>query len=350
VSVWVGVGAFAAARHLSCWRDPRWDDAEDWRVGTAAGFQTPAMVCPRGCYDELARRELVTRTSLFGSALVRVKFAFETETCPTCGSRLVGECGRCEQRVLAPVSDRCRFCGLPQPWSPERRSTARRTRSRPWRFDARDPAVLVHAAPGRGELLIVEGDVTSVAVDAVVSNDDVDGRMYTVIASSIKAVAGPDVERQSIAQGPFPLGEAWYTDAGALPAPIRGIIHVAAMDRRGGSDSGTLVRCALAALEEARRQRLTSLAIAAFGTGPRGRQQKLIDLDDWLAAVGEAIVHEFASWDVVPGRAPLSVLFVLYDPPRFEESAKRLWSAASAAAAALPGVRAHAPPVFGELA
>jgi hypothetical protein len=170
----------------SGWRDPRWREAMEWRGTAAGGFHTPAKVCPRGCVHEVARRELVTRTSLWGHALVRVRFAFETETCPRCGSRLVDRCGRCGEMILAPVRDRCRFCGLPQSWSPERLATARRTRPRPWRQDdARDPAISICTVPGRGELLVIEGDVTTVAVDGVVSNDDVDGRMYSVIASTI---------------------------------------------------------------------------------------------------------------------------------------------------------------------
>lgn len=316
------------------WRDPRWREAMEWRGTAAGGFQTPAKVCPRGCVHEVARRELVTRTSLWGKAQVRVRFAFETETCPRCGSRLVDRCGRCGERILAPVRDRCRFCGLPQSWSPERLATARRTRPRPWRKDdARDPAISICTVLGRGELLVIEGDVTTMAVDGVVSNDDVDGRMYSVIASTIKSVAGPDVERQSIAQGPFPRGEAWYTDAGALPAPIRGIIHVAVMDRHGATDRDTLVQCVVSAVEEARRQRLTSLAIAAFGTGPRGPQLKLIDLEEWLALAGPAIARQFASWPVEEGREPLSVLIVLYETPDFDAQVRHLRDAVDGPAA-----------------
>lgn len=173
-------------------------------------------------------------------------------------------------------------------------------------------------ALGRGELLVVDGDVTSIAVDGIVSNDDVDGRMYTVIASSIKVAAGADVERQSIAQGPFPRGEAWFTDAGALPPPITGIIHVAAMDRRGNTDVDTIVKCIESALEEARKQHLTSLAIAAFGTGPRGSGPKLIDLPEWLAVVGKTIVSRLNSWEPEDRGTELAVLIVLYEPADFD--------------------------------
>jgi O-acetyl-ADP-ribose deacetylase (regulator of RNase III) len=164
-------------------------------------------------------------------------------------------------------------------------------------------------------LFVIDGDITSVAVDGVVSNDDVDGRMYTVIASSIKAGAGPDVERQSIAQGPFRRGDAWHTDAGTLSSPIRLVIHIAAMDRRGDTDPGTIEQCVISALEEARAQELDSIALAAFGTGPRGSGPKVIEMHQWLTDVSETIVRQFAEWqreDEAAGKSDLKVLIVLY--------------------------------------
>lgn len=305
-------------------RDPRWVKSQDWRVTEAGGFQIPARVCPRKCTEEVARRELVTRTSLWGQARVRVRYAFETEICPDCGSRLIEHCGRCKAKIVAPVSARCRSCGLPQPWSPERRLSATRTRPQRWNEDARNPATLIHKSSRKDELLMIDGDITNIAVDGIVSNDDVDGRMYTVIASSIKAIAGPDVERESISGGPYPPGEAWYTDPGSLPAQTKGIVHVAAMDRRGNSDAATIVTCVRSALVEARKQRLTSLAIAAFGTGPRGPGPKLIGIWEWLTAVSEAIVAHFDSLPGEDDAPPLAVLLVLYEPRNFDLTVKSL--------------------------
>lgn len=305
-------------------RDPRWRAAEDWRVSDAGGFLVPAKVCPRDCTHEVARRELVTRTSIWGQARVRVRFVFETETCPDCGSRLLDKCGRCKAKVLAPISGRCRACGLPQPWSVERRLSASRTRPQRWDNEARDPARPIYSTES-GALLVADGDITNIGIEGIVSNDDVDGRMYTVIASSIKAVAGQDVERESIAGGPYPLGEAWYTDAGSLPPEIHGIVHVAAMDRHGNTDPDTIVRCVGSALREARRQRLSSLGIAAFGTGPRGPGPKLMDLDQWLREVGDAIMAHLDEWDKADeANEALSVLIVLYEADSFDQAVKVL--------------------------
>ncbi len=209
---------------------------------------------------------------------------------------------------------------------------------------------------------MIEGDITSIAVDCVLSNDDVDGRMYTVIASAIKASAGPDVERQSLSQGPFRRGEAWSTDAGSLPSPIQAVIHVAAMDRRGNTDRKTIRTCVTSALEEARKAGMKSIGIAAFGTGPRGFGPKLIDINAWLADVSTAVTHRLLEWqrdaladataeqdgEPIPSSSPdlcdapdippsgdkqqpaesgLDVLVVLYEPLDFDELVNRLRNA-----------------------
>ncbi len=298
-------------------RDPRWIHSVDWRSGgTESGFHVPARMCPRKCMHEAARGELVTRASFWGQARIRVHYVFDTETCTICGARLIGQCERCGAQVVEPVRDRCRSCGLPQPWSPERLPSIQSGRSRRWGpTDSNDPALLVREVPGGGALFVIDGNITSIAVDGVVSNDDVDGRMYTVIASSIKAAAGPDVERQSIAQGPFRRGDAWHTDAGTLSSPIRLVIHIAAMDRRGDTDPGTIERCVISALEEARAQELDSIALAAFGTGPRGSGPKVIEMHQWLTDVSKAIVRQFVTWrreGKATGKNDLKVLIVLY--------------------------------------
>jgi O-acetyl-ADP-ribose deacetylase (regulator of RNase III) len=353
---------------VRCGRDPRWYEADDWRAGhdvetlreLDGGFHVPARACPQGHIHEGARAELLSRASIWGQARLRAHFVFETETCTVCGSRLIERCGRCRARIVEPVEDRCRACGLPQPWSPDRLQSAAGARARRWKEgDSHDPAVLVREVPGGGSLFVIEGDITSIAVDCVLSNDDVDGRMYTVIASAIKAAAGPDVERQSLSQGPFRRGEAWHTDAGSLPSPIRAVIHVAAMDRRGDTDRKTIRMCVTSALDAARKAGMTSIAIAAFGTGPRGFGPKVIDIDAWLADVSTAVTHRLLEWqrealahptaeqagEPSPTSAPdpldapdtppagdtqqpaesgLDVLVVLYEPLHFDELVERL--------------------------
>ena len=47
------------------------------------------QVCPRGCGNQLARRDVVTRTRLSGKAEIWVDYKFEKTNCGTCGTPLV---------------------------------------------------------------------------------------------------------------------------------------------------------------------------------------------------------------------------------------------------------------------
>jgi predicted RNA-binding Zn-ribbon protein involved in translation (DUF1610 family) len=305
-------------------KDARWNRALDWREVRAGGLKTPAQACPRGCSRQTARRELLTWTGWSGRTHSRVLFEFDTNNCPDCGSLLIDRCQRCEEPFAAPVGDRCEHCGLPQPWSPERLSSDKRLPLRRWMpgdADVHDAARVIYPAKGNPQLLIIEDDVTNVAVEGIVSNDDVDGRMYTVIASAIKAAAGQQVADESIEHGRAALGDAWSTGAGALRKPLKRIVHVAAMDRRGDSSIDVVVKCVRSALRVARHDRLESLAIAAFGTSTGDSRRKVIDLDAWLSAVGPAIVKDLKE---SPGDPPLAVLLVLYRPDDFAGRVEQL--------------------------
>jgi O-acetyl-ADP-ribose deacetylase (regulator of RNase III)/predicted RNA-binding Zn-ribbon protein involved in translation (DUF1610 family) len=322
---------FRAAR-----KDARWKRALDWREVTAGGFKTPAQACPHGCGQRTARRELLTWAGWSGRIHSRVLFEFETSNCPDCGSRLIDRCHRCEEPFAAPVGDRCEHCGLPQPWSPERRISDKRLPLRRWApggDDAREPAETVYSENGIPKLLVIEHDITNVAVEAIVSNDDVDGRMYTVIASAIKAAAGQQVEDESIERGRAALGDAWSTAAGALRKPLKRIVHTAAMDRRGHSGTAIVVKCVRSALRVAREEKIESLGIPAFGTGPRDSGRPVIHLAEWLRAVGPAIVQDLQE---SPGDPALTVLLVLYEPEDFIGAVNQLDEAVAPLRAARP--------------
>jgi O-acetyl-ADP-ribose deacetylase (regulator of RNase III) len=184
--------------------------------------------------------------------------------------------------------------------------------------------------PHTGELYVIDGDIVDLQVDAIVSNDDTDGRMWTAVASAIKRAAGRDVERQSVDNGPYPIGDAWSTDGGSLEHLSR-IVHVAAMDKWGkGADLATIRRCVRSALDEARLQGLSSIALPAIGTGPNA-----IPLDTWLPAVADEIVRWLCGAPPEGGRSTLSVLIVLYEPGRLERDVARLRKAVGKAVASV---------------
>lgn len=264
----------------------------------------------------MARRDLVARTRLSGHVRVRINYTFETSNCRICGSLFLRECGRCHSRVFAPVTDRCENCGLPHPWAADRLAATRRAQPRQWRPGSKtnSPALLL-AEDLPGQIYVIQGDVTTFVVDAVVSNDDVAGRMWAAVASSIKAAGGPDIETESVSWGPYPLGTAWVTDGGGT-LRARKVIHVAAMDRQGMSHGiPTIQACVRAALNKANEEQVNSLAVATIGTGTQA-----IALKKWL----ERVSAEIVSFLRAEGRQDLDVLLVLYETSDFESAVTQL--------------------------
>jgi O-acetyl-ADP-ribose deacetylase (regulator of RNase III)/predicted RNA-binding Zn-ribbon protein involved in translation (DUF1610 family) len=310
-------------------RNWRWGRGRRRKSYDLGGYRTPVQVCPRGCdFSELARRDLLAKTRLGGRAALHAAFTFETSNCPDCGSRLARRCARCRKDVVAPVVDHCWFCGLPQPWAAGRQESAERSDLRNWRprkegekrspEHANDPARLLYRAPGRGALWVIDGNIARLNVEAVVSNDDVDGRMWTQVARAIKAAAGEGVERLAQEGRPFELGQAWRTDAGGL-RHMKGIVHVASTNRRGKSSPEAVRKSLVSALELAMEERYSSLGVAAIGSGPWE-----IDLLDWYQTFAEVAIDYFSGRPQKgsKGPPPLDVILVLYEMSDFAAEVK----------------------------
>ncbi len=322
---------FTPLRSVRRWR---WRREDVRNVDSLSGYRTPIQVCPRGCeYHEPARRDISARTRPSGRAGVHVAYTFETTNCPECGARLARRCARCKHEIFAPVVDRCTFCGLSQPWAAERRAGAERASLRLWRPDveveeeagstrrANDPARPLYAA-GRGELWAIEGDITQLEVDAIVSNDDVDGQMWAQVASAIKRAAGEGVERLAQEGKPFRLGHAWWTSAGALQH-LRGIIHVASLSRNGASRLETVHECLVAALRLAATKECESVGVAAIGSGPAA-----IPPGEWYRAFAKTAIAHLHDADPDLQEAPgIAIVLVLFEPESFEADLRLLYRA-----------------------
>lgn len=288
------------------------------------------QVCPSGChYVQSAGKNLVRQGGRFGRAEPKVEYQWETSHCPVCGARLVRQCGRCAGAILAPVPAHCEFCGVPHPWAAERQS-GRRTEPRKWlpdpksKEESRQFARLLHRVDGRGELLIIEADVTQLDVDAIVSDDDVDGRMWSHIASEIKRQAGHDVETEAMEHGPFRQGSAWCGRPGALDH-LKYIVHVFIWNRRGQTDKNLLRAGVRSALCEATKYALASLAVPAMGTDPAG-----VEFASRLDEVAVEIIVYLRQLPSEDRNAPyLSLLLVVDDHPVFEDLVLQLQRAIS---------------------
>lgn len=115
---------------------------------------------------------------------------------------------------------------------------------------------------------IQEGDITLLAVDAIANAANDRLWMGSGVAGAIKRAGGEAIEREAMAQGPIPVGEAIATGAGALKA--RHVIHGAVMGQDLRTDAELVRRTTRSCLLLADRLGCVSLALPAFGTGVGG--------------------------------------------------------------------------------
>ena len=115
---------------------------------------------------------------------------------------------------------------------------------------------------------VVDGDVTTLDVDAIANAANTDLEHGGGVAAAISRAAGPGLQRESRERAPIGLGQAVETAGGELPA--RWVIHAATMEL-GGPTSAEIIRSATAAtLRRAEELGCRSLGLVAFGTGVGG--------------------------------------------------------------------------------
>ena len=80
------------------------------------------------------------------------------------------------------------------------------------------------------KLEVVEGDIAALEVDAVANAANNHLWMGAGVAGALKRAGGEEIEREAVAKGPIPVGDAVATGAGRLPAQVG--------DPRRGDGSG----------------------------------------------------------------------------------------------------------------
>jgi O-acetyl-ADP-ribose deacetylase (regulator of RNase III) len=115
---------------------------------------------------------------------------------------------------------------------------------------------------------VVEGDIATREVDAVVNAANNELWMGSGVAGAIKAQGGVEIERAAMAQGPIEPGESVLTAGGRLPAAH--VIHAAAMGQDLRTDARLIEAATRSALALASAHHLSSIALPALGTGVGG--------------------------------------------------------------------------------
>jgi O-acetyl-ADP-ribose deacetylase (regulator of RNase III) len=152
-------------------------------------------------------------------------------------------------------------------------------------------------------LRVVEGDITRLALDAIVNAANERLLAGGGVDGAIHRAAGPELQEACRRLGGCPTGQARITPGFRLPA--RHVIHAVGPVWRGGQagEDELLASCYRSALALAVRHGLTSLAFPAISTGiygfPRERAAA-IAVDTVRAETADSTIAE--------------VLFCCFDP------------------------------------
>ncbi len=117
---------------------------------------------------------------------------------------------------------------------------------------------------------LIQGDITDLAVDAIVNAANEQLQLGAGVAGAIRRRGGPSIQRECDRIGNCPVGGAVVTGGGDLPA--RWVIHAVGPIWRGGQEGeeellASAVRSSLARAEEAGAR---SVALPAISTGIYG--------------------------------------------------------------------------------
>ncbi len=115
------------------------------------------------------------------------------------------------------------------------------------------------------ELELVEGDITTLEVDAIANAANNHLWMGGGVAGAIKRAGGEEIEREAVSKGPIEVGDAVATGAGRLRA--RYVVHGAVMGQDLRTSADLIERTTRRCLEVADDLGCRSIALPAFGTG-----------------------------------------------------------------------------------
>ena len=163
-------------------------------------------------------------------------------------------------------------------------------------------------------IVIQQGDLTEMEVDAIVNAANNDLQLGGGVAGAIRRKGGPAIQEECDRIGAIAIGQAAITTGGKLKA--RYVIHAASMQLGGRTTAESLRASTRNSLARAVEKGLKTVAFPAVGTGIAGfslRQCAEIMLD-------EVVKH-------LKGKTTLQrVHFVLFDAPA-RETFEQVWAA-----------------------
>jgi O-acetyl-ADP-ribose deacetylase len=155
------------------------------------------------------------------------------------------------------------------------------------------------------KIQIVAGDITEMAVDAIVNAANNDLVLGAGVAGAIRRKGGSRIQEECDRLAPIRVGEAAVTTGGDLKALY--VIHAASMSLGGRTSAESLRQATRNALLRAEEKGIKSIAFPAVGTGIAG-----FPLEDCARImIGGALEH-------LKTRSSLDkIYFVLYEDKAF---------------------------------
>jgi O-acetyl-ADP-ribose deacetylase len=155
--------------------------------------------------------------------------------------------------------------------------------------------------PAREKVILLQGDLTEMDVDAIVNAANNDLLLGGGVAGAIRRKGGEAIQRECDAIGSIPIGGAAVTSGGNLRA--RFVIHAASMPLGGNTTASALRTSTAHALRIAADKKLRTIAFPAVGTGIAGYPVK---------DCARIMLHEAAEHLKKPGSLE-KIYFVLFD-------------------------------------
>ncbi|HEY2118212.1 MAG TPA: macro domain-containing protein [Candidatus Acidoferrum sp.] len=155
-------------------------------------------------------------------------------------------------------------------------------------------------------IMIQQGDITEMEVDAIVNAANNDLILGAGVAGAIRRKGGEVIQEECNEIGSIPVGYAAITGGGNLKA--RHVIHAASMGLGGIRTTAKSLRTSTAhSLRLAAERNLKTIALPAIGTGVSG-----FPMDECaVIMLAEAIQH------LKNGSSLETIYFVLFDSPAF---------------------------------
>jgi len=165
------------------------------------------------------------------------------------------------------------------------------------------------------KILFVQGDITEMAVDAIVNPANTELTMEKGVAGAIRRKAGERIQEECERLAPIRLGAAAVTTGGSLKAHF--VIHAASMRPNEKATAESIRLATRASLMRAEEKTIRSMAFPAIGAGAAG-----FSMAECAPIMLRAVLEH------IKMRTSLEKLyFVLFDEPAlkvFEEAYQKL--------------------------